>query len=306
VEGGAVAVVDVDEPPGEGVLLEMASASICGSDLSYLQYGTRTVLGHELAGTRPDGTPVVVEAMYGCLTCEQCVAGRYNLCPTHSQRALGMFIDGGMVEQYRAPAERLVDVPVGLDVRDASLVEPASVSWHALRLGDTGAATRVAVVGGGALGLMAVAGARRMGAPEVALEARHRHQKEAGERLGARIGTDALYDVVVEAAGTPESLARSVELVGPGGRIVVLGVHMGPVQFDWHTLFMREARVIPSLAYNAAEGRREMQDAAAMLAEEPEIVKALVTHRFPIEDAVEAFRVAADRAAGAIRVVIEP
>jgi 2-desacetyl-2-hydroxyethyl bacteriochlorophyllide A dehydrogenase len=303
---GAVAVVDVDAPPGAGEVIDIAAASVCGSDLMYLQFGTRAVIGHELAGLRTDGTPVVVEALYGCMTCEQCRAGRYNLCPTHGERALGMFADGGMAEQFAAPAERLVEIPEGLDVRDASLVEPASVSWHALRLGGTGPSTSVAIVGGGALGLLAVAGARRMGATEIALEARHRHQQEAGERLGARIGTEGLYDVVVEAAGTEQSLARATELVGPAGTVVVLGVHLQPVTLNWMPLFHREARVIPSLGYCAHEGGREMEDAAAMLAADPEIVRTLVTHRFPIDDAVEAFRVASDRATGAIRVVIEP
>jgi 2-desacetyl-2-hydroxyethyl bacteriochlorophyllide A dehydrogenase len=272
----------------------------------YLQYGSQHILGHELAGVRADGTPVVVEALYGCMSCAQCLAGRYNLCPTQSERALGMFADGGIAEQFAAPAERLVPIPEGLDIRDASLVEPASVAWHALRLGNVGPPTRVAVVGGGALGLLAVAGARRMGAAEVALEARHPHQQEVGERLGARIGTDGSYDVVIEAAGTEQSLARAVELVGPAGTVVVLGVHLQPVQLDWMTLFHREARVIPSLGYCAHEGGREMADAAAMLAADPDIPKGLITHRFPIDDAAEAFRIAADRAAGAIRVVIEP
>jgi threonine dehydrogenase-like Zn-dependent dehydrogenase len=163
----------------------------------------------------------------------------------------------------------------------------------------------VAVVGGGALGLLAVAGARSQGAPEVALEARHPHQWEAGERLGARSGTEGLYEVVIEAAGSPESLARCVELVAPGGTISVLGVHYGPVQVDWLPLFLKEARVIPSLAYCAHENGKEFEDAAAMLAADPEIPRALITHRFPIEEAPEAFRTAADRAAGAIRVVLE-
>jgi threonine dehydrogenase-like Zn-dependent dehydrogenase len=162
------------------------------------------------------------------------------------------------------------------------------------------------VVGAGALGLLAVAGARHQGAEEVALEARHPHQQEAGERLGARIGPDGLYDVVVEAAGTAASLARCGELVAPGGTSVVLGVHFGPVQLDWMPLFHREARIIPSLGYCAHAGGREMEDAAAMLAADPDIVRTLITHRFPIEDATEAFRVAADRTGGAIRVVIEP
>lgn len=304
---GAVSVVDLDEPPGIGEVLDMQATSICASDLSYIRFGSTNVLGHELAGRRTDGTPVVVEAIYGCLDCDQCRRGAYNLCPTHSQRALGIFADGGMAEQFRAPSERLVDVPPGLDLRDACLVEPTSVSWHALRLADTGPGTRVAVVGAGALGLLAVAGARKMGAAEVVLEARHPHQREAGERLGARIGSGrTTYEVVVEAAGSAESLSRCGELVAPGGTIVVLGVHFGPVHLDWMPLFNKEARVIPSLGYCDHDGVREMDEAAAMLAEDPEIARVLVTHRFPLEDAEEAFRVAADRSKGAIRVVLEP
>ena len=112
--------------------------------------------------------------------------------------------------------------------------------------------------------------------------------------------------MVVEAAGSTESLARSIELVAPGGTIVVLGVYLGPVELDWMPLFHREARVIPSLGYCRHDHGREMEDAAAMIAEEPEIARALITHRFPIEDAAEAFRVAGDKTSGAIRVVIEP
>jgi 2-desacetyl-2-hydroxyethyl bacteriochlorophyllide A dehydrogenase len=305
VEGG-VAVVKLDEPPGVGEVLQMKATSVCGSDLMYIRFGSRAILGHELAGIREDGTAVIVEALYGCMECPQCLRGAYNLCPTHGQRALGVTADGGMAEVFRAPAARLVAVPPGLDLKDASIVEPASVSWHALRLAGTGPGKRVAVVGAGALGLLAVAGALRMGAEEVALEARHPHQRAAGERLGARIGCPGTYDVVVEAAGTPSSMAECAQLVAPAGTIVVLGVHLGPVQLDWMPLFHREARVIPSLGYCAHEGGREMEDAAAMLAADPEITRTVITHRFPIEDAGEAFRVAGDKASGAIRVVIEP
>jgi 2-desacetyl-2-hydroxyethyl bacteriochlorophyllide A dehydrogenase len=272
----------------------------------YIRLGIRRILGHELAGVRADGTAVVVEAMYGCMECEQCLRGLYNLCPTHSQRALGVTTDGGMAEQFRAPAARLVELPQGLDVRDAPIVEPASVSWHALNLAETGPGKRVAVVGAGALGLLAVAGARRMGADDVALEARHPHQWEAGERLGARAGTDGLYDVVVEAAGTRESLARAVDLVAPHGMVVVLGVHLGTVEVNWSPLFHREAHLVPSLGYCRHDGGREMEHAAEMLAADPEIARTIITHRFPIADAAEAFRIAGDKSAGAIRVMIEP
>jgi len=304
-EGGVI-VDDVDEPPGAGELLDMRATSVCASDLLYLRLGSQRILGHELAGIREDGTAVVVEALYGCMECEQCERGLYNLCPTHGQRALGVSVDGGMAEQFRAPPARLVALPPGLDVRDAPIVEPASVSWHALRLGDVGPSTRVAVVGAGALGLLAVAGARRMGAEDVALEARHDHQREIGERLGAQVGAAGAYDVVIEAAGTAESMARAIDLVGPRGTVVVLGVHLGAVELNWMPLFHREASIVPSLGYCRHEGGREMEDAARMLADDPEITRSVITHRFPMEDAAEAFRVAGDRSAGAIRVVIEP
>jgi len=304
--GGGVDVVEIEEPPGAGEIIDMRSTSVCASDLLYIRVGSRQILGHELAGTREDGTPVVVEALYGCMECELCLSGLYNLCPTHGQRALGMTADGGMAEQFRAPRARLVDLPPGLDVRDASIVEPASVSWHALRLGDTAPGKRVAVVGAGALGLLAVAGARRMGVDDIGLEARHPHQQEVGERLGAHVGADGVYDIVIEAAGSKESLARAVELVAPRGIIVVLGVHLGTVEVHWMPLFHREARIVPSLGYCRHESGREMEDAAEMLAADPEIAKALISHRFPIEDAAEAFRVAGDRTSGAIRVVVEP
>jgi len=303
---GGVAVVDVEEPPGSGELVDIKATSVCASDLGYVAMGFDKILGHELAGLREDGTAVVVEALYGCMECEQCRRGAYNLCPTHPRRALGVGVDGGMAEQFRAPPERLVPLPSGLDLRDACLVEPASVSWHALRLADTGPGKRVAVVGGGALGLLAVAGARRMGAEVVALEGRYPHQREAGERLDALAGATGEYDVVVEAAGTPASLDRAIELVAPRGTIVVPGVHLGTVELNWMPLFHREARVIPSLGYCRHEDGREMEHAAAMLADDPEITRTLVTHRFPMEDAAEAFRVAGDRSSGAIRVVIEP
>ncbi|OHV30781.1 MULTISPECIES: zinc-dependent alcohol dehydrogenase [Pseudofrankia] len=303
---GGVQVVDLPEPPGTGELLQMRSTSICSSDLLYISYGCRFILGHELAGVGEDGGGYIVEAIYGCGECAQCQSGQFNRCPTHGEHSLGFSADGGMAEQFRAPAHRLVPLPNGLDLRDAALAEPAAVSWHALRLAGTSANTRVAVVGAGGLGLLAVAGARRQGAEDVAIEARYPHQIEAAERLGAKIGVEGQYDVVVEAAGNPAALSQAIDLVAPGGTIVVVGVYMGPIEVNWLPLFLREARLLPSVGYCHHGSGREMADAAAMLADDPEIVQTLVTHRFPIEDAEEAFRVAGDKKSGAIRVMLEP
>jgi 2-desacetyl-2-hydroxyethyl bacteriochlorophyllide A dehydrogenase len=299
-----ISVVDVDEPVGTGELVKIRSASICASDLKYIGWGCTKILGHELAGVTQDGTPVGIETMFGCAGCEQCDVGRYNLC-AQGPSALGALTDGGMSEYFSAPARSLVQLPTGLDVADACLIEPASVAWHACRLAGVGPEHRVAVVGGGAIGLLVVAAAQRMGAAEVSLEARHRHQHDVGERLGTS-SVDGGYDVVVEAAGSGSGLDRAVQLARPGGTMVVVGLDDRDVVWPQYGCFIKELRTIPSLGFCRHAGGSDFLSAATMLAERPLLAESLITHRFPIEEAAEAFRVAADKSTGALRVVIEP
>jgi threonine dehydrogenase-like Zn-dependent dehydrogenase len=128
--------------------------------------------------------------------------------------------------------------------------------------------------------------------------------------LGAGIaspGAQSAYDVVIEAAGSESGLARAFELVRPGGRVVLLGVYHGLVPIPGIPMLVKEVTMIPSMAYGVdVDGAREYANAAAVLAANPEIARSLITHRFPLDDAAEAFRVAADRASGSIKVVIHP
>ncbi|MBM3657905.1 MAG: zinc-binding dehydrogenase [Actinobacteria bacterium] len=299
-----VTVVDVDAPSGPGEMVTIRSAGICASDFKYIEFGCTMLLGHELAGVTEDGTAVAVEALFGCGECEQCRAGQVNLCAL-GPTALGVTSDGGMAEYFAAPASALVPLPDGLAATDACLVEPASVAWHACRIAGAGPDLRVAVIGGGAIGLLAAASAQRMGAAEVSIEVRHPHQQAVAERIGAT-ETSGHYDVVIEAAGTESALHRATEVARPGGTMAVLGVFPPGVTWPQHQCFLKELRTVPSLGYCRHSGGRDFDDAAAMLAADPELVDALITHRFPIDDAAEAFRVAADRSSGALRVVLEP
>jgi threonine dehydrogenase-like Zn-dependent dehydrogenase len=299
-----VEVVDVDEPEGAGELIRVAAVGICASDLLYLQYGSRQIAGHEFAGVLDDGAEVAVEAIFGCGACSQCEQGNYNLCETMGPTALGMLSPGGMSEYFRAPRHALVPLPRGLDLKDASLVEPASVARHGCHVGKVGPETRVAVVGAGAIGILAAASAQALGAPEVAVEARHRHQFEARDRIGA-VAPSGVYDIVLETGGSESSLHRAVELARPGGSVVYMGV-FGDIAWPRAESFRKEVGILPSLGYCGHHGRREFAEAADMLASRPELARMLITHRFPIEDATEAFRVARDKSKGVFRVVIEP
>jgi threonine dehydrogenase-like Zn-dependent dehydrogenase len=298
-----VEIVEVDEPEGDGELIRVGSAGICASDLLYLRYGSRQIAGHEFAGVLSDGTAVAVEPIFGCAGCPQCDQGNFNRCQSAGPTALGMLSSGGMSEYFRAPRHALVPLPPDLDLKDAALVEPASVAWHGCHMGSVGPATRVAVVGGGAIGILAAASAQAMGVEEVALEVRHPHQFEARDRIGAR-APEGHYDVVLETGGSESSLHRAVELARPGGTVVYMGV-FGDIRWPHGEAFSKEVALRPSLGYCGHEGRREFAEAADMLAARPELAQMLITHRFPIDDAREAFRVARDRSQGVFRVVVE-
>jgi threonine dehydrogenase-like Zn-dependent dehydrogenase len=112
--------------------------------------------------------------------------------------------------------------------------------------------------------------------------------------------------VVIDAAGTPEALSRCAELVRPGGRIVLLGVSTAPLQVPGVDTLVKEITWIGSMGRCRHDGVRESDEAAAMLAARPEIAATLITHRFPLDDAAEAFRVAGDKTSGALKVVLHP
>jgi threonine dehydrogenase-like Zn-dependent dehydrogenase len=279
------------------------ATGICASDLNYLRYGSTQIAGHEFAGTLEDGTAVAVEAMFGCGACEQCERGSYNLC-AQGPTAMGMLDPGGMCEWYRVPERALVPLPVGLGVGDAALVEPASVAWHSCHTGLVGPDTRVAVVGAGAIGVLAATSAQAMGAPEVAVEARHPHQHEARERIGAT-EPSGLYEVVIETAGSDTSLGRSIELAKHRGTVVYAGIFMNS-PLPHGELAHKEVALRPTLGYCAHDGRREFARVADMLAARPDLPELLITQRYPIDDAPAAFETAGDRAKGVFRVVVEP
>ena len=301
---GQAAVLQLDDPTSDWPVLEVASTSICGSDLTLLGWNLPVTLGHEIAGTL-DGRAYCVEPTVRCGRCDQCLLGAPQRCRGETPHGIiGVAFDGGLAERVAVPPECLVALPDGLDVRDASLVEPLAVSWHALRKVAAQPGERVLVVGGGSVGLLAVAAAAAMGL-EVDLDARHDHQRAAGERLGAG-APRGQYDITVEAAGTDTALATCVRKAVPGGRIALVGMAADDRRVPSIPFVMNELSMVGCNCYDNGAGGHEFAQAAAVLADNPDIAATVITHRFALDDAAEAFRVAADRASGAIKVVLQP
>lgn len=306
IADGKPVVTDVPAPTGDGVDVRVRAAGICGSDIHMLTWGVNSTLGHEFAGELPDGTRVAVEPLTPCHQCPNCRSGRYHHCTSGTSQIIGIQADGGMAEMVRVPESALVPLPAAVAIEDASLVEPLAISVHGVRrVGLTGN-ERVAVVGGGTIGLTAIAAARATGA-QVDLHARHDHQKEAGARLGAgEVDTSSQYEVVIDAAGTTSSFELSVNLTQTCGRILVVSTPWDGMTLPGMSMCLREIDLIPSSFYGRAGPSRDVDTSAALLGANPEIARAIITHRFPLDAAEEAFRVAADRKAGAIKVVLEP
>lgn len=305
---GHVEVVEVPRPDREGVRVHPRSVGICGSDLHLIEPGDRqpvtVTLGHEIAGVTDDGTAVAIEPLAPCGQCSGCTSGEYNLCERGGAMIFGIGLDGGMADEVVVPARCLVPLPAGLDPRDASLVEPLAVLVHSFRRAGVDPTRRVAVIGGGTIGLCAVAVARARGC-EVGLDARHDAQREAGARLGA---TEVVgeYDLVIEAAGTQSALARAVEVAKRSAEVAIPGIYWGPVEMPGLEMCFKQVSLCPTTLYGRGASGRDVDQAAALLATSPDIAATLITHRYPLDAAADAFATARSRASGAIKVVIEP
>jgi 2-desacetyl-2-hydroxyethyl bacteriochlorophyllide A dehydrogenase len=307
--GGGVEVREVPAPEGPGVRVDVKAAGICGTDL-HLISGTdfpppAVTLGHEIAGVTENGTPVAIEPLAACGTCPACARGDQHLCVRSTANFFGVGLDGGMADRIVVPERCLVPLPAGVAVRDASLVEPLAVVVHSLRRSGARPDQRVAVIGGGTIGLCAVVAARSRGC-EVGLVARHDAQRAAGERLGATEVTDGGYDIVIEAAGSSSALAQAVDLARPGGTVVIPGVYWGPVTVPGMAMCLKEVALCPTALYSRTATGRDIDAAAALLATTPHLGDTLITHRFPLDAAADAFATAASRDQGAIKVVLEP
>jgi threonine dehydrogenase-like Zn-dependent dehydrogenase len=208
-----------------------------------------------------------------------------------------------MAEYVVAPAANLVRLPTGLDIASAALVEPLAVAVHGLDRARVSASERVLVIGGGPIGLAAVAALAGRGI-HCDIDARYEHQRSAALRLGAALQVGDGYDVVLDAVGTADSLLASVRRLRPMGRIGLLGSFWEPTPLD--ALFcMREIELIPAMTYSCRSPRRNFEEAGQLLHASPEIADTLITHRFPLEAVSEAFATARARSEGAIKVAFD-
>ncbi|MGO8871959.1 MAG: zinc-dependent alcohol dehydrogenase [Acidimicrobiales bacterium] len=308
-----IRVVDVPPRPDGAVRVRVAASGICGSDLHLVSFGPSAVtLGHEFCGRLDDGSPVAVLPVRSCGDCEHCRAGDEQLCAQALGSLYGISLDGGLADEAWVDPRCAKPLPATLALSDACLVEPIAVALHGINRAGVTAGARILVIGAGPIGLCTIAAARNLGA-DVDLVANRVRRVESGERLGARPiagagaggGASSGYDIVLDAAGVQGSMDRAVELVRPGGTVGMLGSFWDPVVLDLG-FQMKEVNLVPAFTYGHHHGSSEFEDAVRVLEAVPELPDLVITHRFPLDEAADAFRVAGDRRTDAIKVVVEP
>jgi threonine dehydrogenase-like Zn-dependent dehydrogenase len=334
-EPGRYAVEEIPEPvPGPGeVLVAVAVAGICGSDLelvdgrrpaAYVRYPV--VPGHEWAGRvvragpgdpagLAPGDPVVAEGLRACGVCARCAEGRTNLCMA-AYAETGFTHQGALADRLVVPARLVHRLPARRPLEPAALLEPAAcVANGLLEAGVPRPGSRVAVVGDGPLGLLAVLLLRTVSPAELLLVGARparggRHGRDAGATRVVDAADQAAlaelggrFDAVVEATNAPEGAASALRLLRRGGSAILLGISGAQrPTIDPDTLTLNQLRVHGVFAASRAAWRWVVElYGSGVLDPAP-----LVTHWYGLEEAPLALAALAAPDGDAVKVLVRP
>ncbi|MFJ1647000.1 zinc-binding dehydrogenase [Streptomyces sp. NPDC088258] len=326
---GVHRLVTGPEPvPGPGeVRVRVAAAGICMSDrevydgrrdAAYVRYPVTP--GHEWAGTVDAvgegvareliGRRTVAEGFRACGACDRCREGETSLCAAGYEET-GFTVPGAFADHVVVPARLLHPLADDADLRAAALLEPAAVVAAAVRAGRPEPGERIAVVGAGTLGLLAVQLLAASSPGELTvIDPRARRTAQAREFGASGAGTPedskelhGRFDLVVETAGAPSTAASSCLLARRGGRVVLTGMFtpgatgIDPVHLSLHQLTVRSVFGAPSAAWSYAV----RAFTGGLLDPAP-----LITHEFPLERFGEAVALVGGGDPGTGKVLLRP
>ncbi|RUM22271.1 L-idonate 5-dehydrogenase [Rhizobium vallis] len=316
---------DTVPAPGPGeVLLQMAAAGICGSDLHYYQDGgfgpirvrEPIIPGHEASGIVSQagegvdleaGTLVAVNPSQPCGHCEYCSKG----LPIHclEMRFMGSAMrlphEQGMFREWLVvPARQCFEAGAATTAAEAACSEPLAVCLHAaLRAGHI-EGKRVLVTGAGPIGCLMVAVARHHGAAEIVVTDLAGAALERAEAMGASRtvnvseGPAALaefeagkgyFDIVFECSAAAPAIRSAIAAIRPRGTIVQVGV-TGEIPMPLNAIVGKELHI-----HGTQRFHEEFAIAVALIASRSIDVKPIIRHSLPLEEANAAFILAGDR-----------
>jgi 2-desacetyl-2-hydroxyethyl bacteriochlorophyllide A dehydrogenase len=328
---GKLEVVDRPSPtlgPDE-VRLKVERSGICGSDIATYKGDWPTPVipclkGHEVCasvletgaeveGLAP-GQLVAVRPIRGCGVCRHCARGNYSRCADFKMH--GLHLPGGWAEEMVVRKDHARPLAPHVTADQGLFSEPIAVIAHAFNLAGSLEGASVAILGAGVLGLIAIQVAKARGASRVFATGRQDKKLALARQFGAatadartddvvKVGLEhgGPYDVVLDCIGTSAALNDAILLSEKGGWIVlVAGPHEGAdLRFSYVEHRLREVAVIASRIYG-----EDFDDCLGLLAGGSLDLAPLLTHRYAVDDAVEAMAFAASNRADAIKVALQP
>jgi L-iditol 2-dehydrogenase len=313
----------VPTPAAGEVLVRILSVGVCGSDVHYYEHGrigdfvvrSPLVLGHESSGQIVEvgtgvsparvGERVAIEPGAPCGRCDQCRAGRYNLCPDIRFHGTPP-VDGTLSEFVTVKSELAYPVPDEISDNAAALLEPLSVGIWANRKAGTKVGTSLLIAGAGPIGLVTTQVARAVGATRIAVTDVNRDRLTAAMASGATEiavpGSDELageFDAFIDCSGSSAAIAAGVRAVRPAGSVVLVGMGADDVKLPLGVIQQRELLITGTFRYAntwptaidlAASGRVSLDD--------------LVTGEYGLADVEQALN--AGRDPRSIKAIVRP
>jgi L-iditol 2-dehydrogenase len=314
--------------PGRGeVLIEVKAVGVCGSDVHWYEHGKigpyvvrePLILGHEAAGVIVDvgeGTPknrigqrVTIEPGIPDGICEQCRAGRYNLCPNVRFFATPP-IDGAFTNYVTLPGDFAYALPDGMTDEEGAMMEPVSVCLWACRKAQLQGGDHVLITGAGPIGLITMKVAFALGATQVTITDILPQRLEAARKLGAtrtvNVAEEPLAsakleaDILIECSGNETALIDGVRSLRPAGRAIVVGMNASE-ELRVPMFLIQEREILLTGTFRYAN---TYTDAIALVASGRVELKSLITGHFTLEETEKALRDAEQNPAGIKPVVL--
>ena len=315
------------------VLIRVGSVGVCGSDVHYYttgRIGSQVVqypftVGHEFAGTieavgaevrdMQPGDRVAVDPAMPCFACDQCGAGRRHTC--RNLRFLGCpgQAAGCLCDAIVMPASSCIRLPADCSLEMGALVEPLSIGAYAAHLAGDLRGKCVAILGCGPIGLSVLLAARHAGAARVyvsdPIAARRAFARQCGAAWDGVPDADLVkgilrherlaVDVVFECCGQQAALDQAIELLRPGGRLLLIGIpEVDRVSFSIDLLRRRELVI-----QNVRRQNECVEAGMALVTAFPKLTAAMITHRFSAEQTQAAFDLVAACEDGVVKAMIQ-
>lgn len=315
------------------VLLRIDRVGVCGSDIHYYTTGRigsavvkyPFIMGHECAGTILETGSAVrklqvrqrvaIDPLVSCGECDQCRQGRMHTC--RNQRFLGLpgQLPGALVEYLVLPGECCYPIPDSMTSDQAVVVEPLSIGLYAQRMSHLEQGAKVAILGSGPIGLCTLLACRAAAHCTTYVTDLIDDRLKLAVRCGATwVGNPEKIDVVktiresepqgvdyvFECAGKQETANQAIELLKPGGTLLIVGIpEFDRISFPIHTLRRKEITI-----KNVRRQNQCIADAVDLVARGSINIDPLITHHFPFDEAKAALDLVAAYRDGVIKALI--